>query len=161
MAATGTDTPTPGTRHPHRGRHGGRYWYTAAALASATVPAVFLRAVRLADEQITNPVVVPGDDSPGGGSMGYAAVLPLYALAALVCLLLPLRWARTALRARSGRSAWPRPAVTALLQGATLVFALPLALTLPQGPAWATALVTAQLLAVVAAVAAAQTARRP
>ncbi|MFK0191745.1 hypothetical protein [Kitasatospora sp. NPDC090308] len=54
--------------------------------------AVFVEAARVANWHVQHPVPVPGDDPPGGGETGNVVAVPLFALLAAVCLLLPLLW---------------------------------------------------------------------
>ena len=77
-------------------------WCVVALVASAALPAVFVRATLLAAWYVKHPVVVPGDDSPGGGNMGNVAAVPMFAFAAVVCLVLPLLWGIAAVRRRKG-----------------------------------------------------------
>ncbi|MFI0216500.1 hypothetical protein [Streptomyces lydicus] len=65
-------------------------WHGAAALTSAVFPAVFAQATLLAHWHVVHPVDDPGDDSPGGGNMGNVIAMPLFAVAAIACLLFPL-----------------------------------------------------------------------
>ncbi|MFJ1751309.1 hypothetical protein [Kitasatospora sp. NPDC088134] len=136
MTGTGASTP-------RNWRH-----YSAAALASAVVPAVFLQATRLANWQVEHPVPVPGDDSPGGGNLGSVLAVPLFGFALLLSLVLPALWGTAAVRSATGRTPGVLPEITATLQGVALLVALGAAAFLPRTWLWAPALVAAELLAV-------------
>lgn len=122
-------------------------WYGAAALASAVFPAVFLQATLVAKWYVDHPVVDPRDDSPGGGNMGNVIGLPLFAVAAIACLLFPLLWGIAAFRTWKGAVVKDLAEMSTVLQGLALLVALPVALTLPYNWADAAALVAADLVA--------------
>ncbi|MGW6708215.1 hypothetical protein ACWGDE_25435 [Streptomyces sp. NPDC054956] len=128
-------------------RTAGRVWFGAAALASGAFSVVFVQAMLVANWEVTHPVHVPGDDSPGGGNMGAVAAVPLCALLAIVCLFFPLLWGIAVMRRRTGRSGQKLVVTSTVLQGFGLLPALPVASTLPYGWAGVTALVGAELLA--------------
>jgi hypothetical protein len=125
----------------------GRVWFGAAALASGVFPAVFAKAMWVADWDVEHPVPVPGDDSPGGGNMGGILLVPFFGLLAIVCLLFPLLWGITVVCRRKGRPVQGLVVMSAVTQGAALLLALPTAAGLPYGWAGVTALVVAELLA--------------
>lgn len=122
-------------------------WHGAAALASAVVPAVFVEATLVANWYVYHPVVVPGDDSPGGGNMGNVIAVPIFAVAAIACLLLPLLWGIAAVRTRRSAPMKGLPVISTVLQGTASLVALPVAGTLPYNWADVTALVAADLVA--------------
>ncbi|MDJ0385833.1 hypothetical protein [Streptomyces sp. G-G2] len=122
-------------------------WHGAAALTSAVFPAVFVQATLLANWNVDHPVVVPGDDSPGGGNMGNVIAVPIFAVAAIVCLLFPLLWGIAAFRTWKAAAVKDLPAISTVLQGAALLVALPVAMTLPYNWADVTTLVAAELFA--------------
>ncbi|MGW3660991.1 hypothetical protein ACWD6R_37525 [Streptomyces sp. NPDC005151] len=123
------------------------HWHGAAALTSAVFPAVFVQATLLANWYVDHPVVVPGDDSPGGGNMGNVIAVPIFAVAAIVCLLFPLLWGIAAFRTWKAAAVKDLPAISTVLQGAALLVALPVAMTLPYNWANVTTLVAAELVA--------------
>ncbi|MGW2376322.1 MULTISPECIES: hypothetical protein [Kitasatospora] len=125
----------------------GRAWFGAAALASGAFPVVFAVATWVADWDANHPVSAAGDGSPGGGNMGVALAVPFFALAAVVCLVFPLLWGITVMRTRKGRSARELLTASAIVQGLTLLLALPVAASLPYGWAGVTALIAAELIA--------------
>lgn len=122
-------------------------WHSAAALASAVFPAVFVHATLIANWYVDHPVVVPGDDSPGGGNMGNLIEVPIFAVAAIACLLFPLLWGIAAFRTWKGAAMRGLPVFSTLLQGTTSLVAFPVATTLPYKWAEVATLVVADLLA--------------
>jgi len=124
-------------------------WYGAAALASAVFPAMFVQATLLAYWYVGHPVVDPSDDSPGGGNMGNVIALPIFAVAAIACLLFPLLWGIAAFRTWKGAVVKDLPEISTVLQGVALLVALPVATTLPYNWADVTTLVAAELAALV------------
>jgi hypothetical protein len=122
-------------------------WHGAAALASAVFPAVFVQATLVANWYVDHPVVVPGDDSPGGGNMGNVIDVPIFAVAAIACLLFPLLWGIAAFRTWKGATVKDLPVISTVLQGAASLVALPVAATLPYNWADVTTLVAADLVA--------------
>ncbi|GGQ84432.1 hypothetical protein [Kitasatospora griseola] len=126
------------------------HWYGVAGLASVVVPAVFLQALRLAEWQVSHPVIVPDDGSPGGGNMGSVVAVPTLGLALLAGLVIPVLWGAAAVRARTGRTVGTLPTITMVLQGVGLLFAFAAARALPHGLPWGAALVASGLLAVAA-----------
>ncbi|MFB7290241.1 hypothetical protein [Actinacidiphila glaucinigra] len=138
MAATGV-VPT------------GRFWrwYGAAALASGVFFAVFVQGLLQAKWQVEHPVVIPGDDSPGvAANMGNLIAVPIFAVAAIGCLLFPLLWGIAAFRSWRGAVLKDLPAITTVLQWVALLLALPAAMSLPYSWAGVTALLAADLVAV-------------
>lgn len=122
-------------------------WHGAAALASAVFPAVFVQATLVANWYVDHPVVVPGDGSPGGGNMGNVIDVPIFAVAAIACLLFPLLWGIAAFRTWKGATVKDLPVISTVLQGAASLVALPVAATLPYNWADVTTLVAADLVA--------------
>lgn len=123
-------------------------WYGAAALASAVFPAAFVQATLVANWYVLHPVLVPGDDSPGAGSnMGNVIAVPIFAVAAIACLLLPLLWGIAAFRTWKGAAIKDLPVISTVLQGTASLVALPVATTLPYNWADVTTLVAADLIA--------------
>ncbi|MEU9500361.1 hypothetical protein [Streptomyces sp. NPDC048196] len=127
-----------------------RVWrrHAAAALASTVFPAVFVQAMLLANWHVEHPVFVPGDDSPGiAANGGNLIAVPMFAVAAIVCLLFPLLWGIAAFRTGQGKAVKDLPAITTVLQVVALLVALPAAMSLPYNWADVTALVAADLVA--------------
>lgn len=122
-------------------------WHGAAALAAAAFPAVFVQATLVANWYVGHPVVIPGDDSPGGGNMGNVLDVPVFAGAAIACLVFPLLWGITAFRTRKGKEMKDLPVISAVLQATASLVALPVAATLPDNWADVTVLVAADLVA--------------
>ncbi|MFF3469320.1 hypothetical protein ACWCQN_35045 [Streptomyces sp. NPDC001984] len=123
-------------------------WYGAAALASTVFPAVFVQATLLANWYVEHPVIVPGDDSPGiAANAGNLLAVPGFAVAAIACLLFPLLWGIAAFRKWKGAAVKGLPVFSTVLQGVTLLVALPVATTLPYNWADVTTLIAAVLIA--------------
>jgi hypothetical protein len=122
-------------------------WHGAAALASAVFPALFVQATLVANWYVDHPVVVPADDSPGGGNMGNVIEVPIFGVAAIACLLLPLLWGIAGIRAWKGAAMKDLPMISTVLQGTASLVAFPVAVTLPYNWADVTALVAADLVA--------------
>lgn len=74
--------------------------------------------------------------------------MPIFAVAAIGCLLLPLLWGVAAFRARRGRAPGDVPLDSAVIQGAASLAAFPVAVGLPYAWAGVAALVVADLIAV-------------
>lgn len=126
-------------------------WHGAAALASAAFPAVFVQAALVANWYVDHPVFVPGDDSPGGGNMGNVLAVPVFAVAAIACLLFPLLWGVAAFRTWKGAAMKDLPVISTVMQGTASLVALPAAATLPHNWADVTILVAADMVALGAA----------
>ncbi|MCF3136187.1 hypothetical protein [Streptomyces olivochromogenes] len=123
-------------------------WYGAAALASAVFPAVFVQATLRAHWYVEHPMIVPGDDSPGiAANAGNLLALPIFAVAAIACLMFPLLWGIAAFRTRKDAAVKGLPVFSTVLQGVALLVALPVATTLPYSWADVATLVAAVLIA--------------
>lgn len=127
-------------------------WYGVAAVASTAFTAVFVQATLLANWAVDHPVPVPGDGSPGGGNMGNVIAVPMFAVAAIVCLLFPLLWGITAFRARRAAVVKGLAVLTTVLQGAASLVVFPVAAALPYAWADVAALGAGDLVALGAAV---------
>jgi hypothetical protein len=110
-------------------------------------PVVFVQALLAANWYVDHPVLIPGDGSPGGGNLGNVLAVPVFAVAAIACLLFPLLWGISAVRTRKRAAMRDLPVISAILQGTTSLVALPVALTLRYGWADAAILVAADLVA--------------
>jgi hypothetical protein len=110
-------------------------------------PVVFVQAMLIANWYVDHPVLVPGDDSPGGEGIGNLLAVPVFAVTAIACLLLPLLWGILAVRTRKHLATRDLPVISAVLQGVASLAALPVAATLPYGWADVAILVAADLIA--------------
>ncbi|MGW3248028.1 hypothetical protein [Streptomyces sp. NPDC001070] len=109
---------------------------------------MFVQATLIANWHVEHPVFVPGDDSPGiAANAGNLLAVPIFAAAAVACLLFPALWGITVFRTWRGLAAKGLPVFSTVLQGVALLLALPAATTLPHSWAYVAILVAAELVA--------------
>jgi len=90
-------------------------------------PAVFVQATLVANWYVLHPVLVPGDDSPGGGDMRNVVAMPIFAVASIACLLFPLLWGIATFRTWKAAAMKDLPMISTALQGTASLAAIPVA----------------------------------